>query len=71
MLMPPVPSRLSSTAKPVVLAMARNCQLSHSSDTITSGSATREMMRRTSVVMLPLISSKITLPQISVASQGQ
>ena len=71
MLMLPSPSRLISVAKPAALAMARNCQLSHSSDAITSGNATRETMRRTSVTMEPLISSRITLPQNRVASQGQ
>ncbi|MNW16441.1 hypothetical protein D3C71_2152860 [compost metagenome] len=50
--------------------MWANCQLSHSSDSNTSGSAMREMMRRTSVTMEPLISSITTPPHSSVASTG-
>lgn len=69
--MPPAPGRVHSVAKPWACASDTNCQLSHSSDSTTRGSATRAMSRRTNCTIEPLSSSITTPPHSSVASTGQ
>ena len=51
--------------------MLRNCQLSHSSDSTTSGKAMREISLRTRCTMEPSISATSKAPHTMVASQGQ
>ena len=67
---PPSPGRFQSCDRPWALASDRNCQVSHSSDSTTSGSATRAITRRTSCTMEPLIRAMTTPPQTSVATMG-
>ena len=69
--MPPSPLRFHSASKPWACASDKNCQLSHRSDTTTSGSATRAITLRTSCTIEPLMSSITTPPHSSVASTGQ
>ena len=70
-LMLPSPPRPHRGASPCVCASVANCQLSHSSDSTTKGSAMREISRRTSRTMEPLMSSSTTAPHMSVASTDQ
>ncbi|MNT28539.1 hypothetical protein D3C72_1642300 [compost metagenome] len=69
--MPPAPGRLHNAEKPCALAIWVNCQVSHSSDSTTSGSATREMSRRTRCTMEPSIRAISRPPHSRVAAQGQ
>ena len=69
--MPPAPWRFHSASNPWACASDKNCHDSHSSDSTTSGSATRAITLRTSCTIDPLMSSITTPPHSSVASTGQ
>ena len=69
-LITPVPGLLQIALKPCALALPKNCHVSQSSETITSGKPKRPINLRTSVTIEPEISAINTAPHNSVASTG-